>query len=201
MKQINDLKVETLLPFNREEVTIFVEKMLTSHDVKFDNSIAPRVIELLGSPIPLFLQLLTQELYRKWKRNRSETITSDTVNEVFNKTLLGEMARDKLQHYRSRIEMYYPDFEKEAACSLLTTISLSDNGISLNALFNIYKQIEEKKSAPRKATALNQSFQRLILYLQSDFYIEDTTDNKYDFSSKLLKTWWKKYYGYEYGDV
>ncbi len=128
---INDLKVETLLPFNSNEVAIFVERMLSDHQVRFDKSVAPRVIELLGSPIPMFLQLLTQELYRKWKRNRDETVTAETVIEVFNKALLGETARDKLQHYRSRIEAYYPDEDKDAACGLLTRLSLSDKGIGL----------------------------------------------------------------------
>lgn len=200
VKLINDLKVEPLCPFNKDEVYRFVTDMLKKHDVTFDNSVAPRVWELLGEPIPFFLQMLTQELYRKWKRNRSVTITADVVTEVFNKALLGEMARDKLQHYRTRIDTHYHENEREAVCYLLSKLSISDNGISRSSLLNFYRQVEEKKTGKRKEYALNQAFQRLLLYLQSDFYIEEKENGIFDFASHLLKIWWKKYYGYEYGD-
>lgn len=200
VKLINDLKVEPLSPFNEKEVTGFVADMLANREVKFDDSVAPRIWELLGYPIPLFLQMLTQELYRKWKRNRTESITADTVTEVFNKALLGEMARDKLQHYRARIDIHYSKEEQEATCYLLNKLSIDDNGISKSTLFNLYREVEDKKTNSRKGPALSQAFQRLLLHLQSDFYIEEIADGRCDFASRLLKTWWRKYYGYEYGD-
>jgi hypothetical protein len=109
------------------------------------------------------------------------------------------MARDKLLHYHSRIDIHYPPEEREAAHYLLKKLSLSDDGISRNTLFILYRQAEEKKSGGRIGPVLSQSFQRLLLYLQSDFYIEEIRDGYYDFASRLLKTWWKKYYGYELG--
>lgn len=200
IKLINDLKTEPLAPFNEMEVEQFVTEMLRKNKVKFDKTVIPRIIELLGSPIPLFLQMLTQELYRKWKHDRSKAVSAETVNEVFYKSLLGEMARDKLQHYRTRIDIHYPEEEKEATCYLLNRLSLSENGVSRNTLLQLYRQIEEKKTKGRNGPALNQAFQRLLLHLQSDFYIEDSANGNYDFASRLLKTWWKKYYGYESGE-
>ena len=200
VKLINDLKIEPLLPFTREEVEKYVTEMLKQKGVTFDDTTVPRIWELLGSPIPLFLQMLTQEIHRVWKRNRSETVTADTVTEVFNKALLGEMARDKLQHYRSRIPLYYPEKEQEATYYLLNKLSLSEDGITRDTLFNLYRKIEGKKTARRTGPALNQAFQGLLMYLRSDFYIEETGDGKYDFASRLLKTWWKKYYGFENGE-
>ncbi|MCK5506211.1 MAG: hypothetical protein KAJ10_13685 [Thermodesulfovibrionia bacterium] len=199
VKLINDLKVEPLSPFNEKEVTEFVTEMFNNREVLFDDSVAPRIWELLGYPIPLFLQMLTQELYRKWKRNRAETISADTVTEVFNKALLGEMARDKLQHYRARIDIHYPLEEREATIYLLNKLSIDDNDISKNTLFNLYREVENTKTLSRKGPVLSQAFQRLLLYLQSDFYVEEI-NGRIDFSSRLLKTWWRKYYGYEYGD-
>jgi hypothetical protein len=200
VKLINDLKVEPLDPFSKDEVNKFVTDMLLKHKVIFDDSVAPQVWELLGEPIPFFLQMLTQEIYRKWKRNRSETITADAVTEVFNKALLGEMARDKLQHYRTRIDTHYHEDERDAVCYLLSKLSISDNGISRGSLLNFYRQVKEKKTIKLEEYALNQAFQRLLLYLQSDFYIEEKENGSFDFASRLLKIWWKKYYGYEYGD-
>ena len=199
VKLVNDLKPEILVPFSPDEVREFVTRMFKKNRVLFDDSVIPRILELLGSPIPYFLQMLTQELYRKWKRNRAEPLSASTVTEVFNKTLLGEMARDKLLHYRSRIDIYYLPEEREAARYLLNKLSLSEDGISRNTLFNLYRQVEERKSGGRTGPILKQSFQNLLLYLQSDFYIEDIRDGHYDFTSRLLKTWWRKYFGYELG--
>ena len=200
VKLINDLKPELLMPFSLGEVEEFVSRMFKKNRVPFDNTVIPRIHELLGSPIPYFLQMLTQELCRKWKHDRMGTMTAETVTEVFNKTLLGEMARDKLQHYRSRINLHYQQGEQEAACYLLNKLSLSDDGISRSTLVQLYRQIEEKKMHRRTGQTLTEAFQRLLMYLQSDFYIEETKTDHYDFASRLLKTWWKKYYGYESGD-
>lgn len=197
VKQVNDLKVEPLPAFTDAEIQIFVEDMLNKRGVAFDETVVPRTRELLGAPIPLFLQMLTQELFRLWKRDKTTPLSAGAVDEVYNKSLLGEMARDKLQHYRSRIDAYYPQEEREAACAFLGKLSLSDKGLSHSALFQMYRQIEEHKTAPRTGPALKQSCQRLMLHLQSDFYIEAKDDDTYDFSSRLLKNWWKKYYGYE----
>jgi hypothetical protein len=200
VRLINDLKPEVLHPFTKEEVDGFVTQMLNKEKVLFDRTVIPAVNDLLGSPIPYFLQMLTQELCRAWRRNPSRPIDSQTVTEVFNKILLGEMARDKLQHYRARIDVHYAPEEREATCKLLNKLSLSPDGISRRAFYNLYARIEEKKSVPRKSTVLNLAFQRLLLHLQSDFYIEEVKDGRFDFASRLIKTWWKKYYGFEYGE-
>lgn len=196
VKQVNDLKSEPLPPFTNEEIATFVSLMLKDRNVRFDATVIPRIAELLGAPIPLFLQMLTQELYRLWKRNKARTMTANEVDEVYNKSLLGEMARDKLQHYRSRIDVHYQE-EREAACHFLGKLSLSDTGLSHSALFQFYTHIEDRRTAPRTGPALSQAFQRLMLHLQSDFYIELKADNSFDFSSRLLKNWWKKYFSYE----
>lgn len=198
VKLINDLKPEVLLPFTQEEVTTFITEMFNKEGVRYDSGVIRKINELLGSPIPYFLQMITQELCRVYNRNPDEQITGEKVAEVFNKTLLGDMARDKLQHYRSRIDVHYAPEERDAACRLLNHLSLCENGASHRVLYGIYIQIEDEKTNPRNSNALMQAFQRLLLHLQSDFYIEETKNGKFDFASRLIKVWWKKYYGFEY---
>lgn len=199
VKLVNDLKPEALKPFTQQEVSDFVTTMFEKEKVTFDPAVIKKMADLLGSPIPYFLQMLSQELCRAWKRHPTERITAETVIEVFNKTLLGEMARDKLQHYRSRIDIHYAPEEREAACRLLNKLATSTHGLTQRALYTLYSQVEDKKTTPRKSPVLLQAFHRLLLHLQSDFYIEDTSDGRFDFASRLIKTWWKKYYGFEYG--
>lgn len=195
VRLVNDLKIEPLPPLTEEDVRNFIERMLQQFNVHLDNMVIPKAIELLGAPIPLFLQMLTQELYRFWRRNKALPLSAKAVDEVFKKSLLGEMARDKLQHYRTRINTHYPNEEKTAAYNILDNLCRSDNGLSRNMLFQCYCQLEDKKTEQRKSPALEQAFNSLLMYLQSDFYIESNENDIYEFSSHLLKSWWKKYYG------
>lgn len=68
IKQINDLKTEILPTIQQEEVASFVSMMLDARKVRYDENLIARIYELLGEPIPYFLQLFTQELFRYWRR-------------------------------------------------------------------------------------------------------------------------------------
>ena len=163
-------------------------------DVPFLPEVIHRAKELLGKPIPLFLQLLTQELYRDWRKHQ-QTLRPDHVDAVFKRVLLGEIARDKLQHFRSRINIHYPDDEKDAAFELLDQLSRSDHPLTQDALLTAYTQIEGTRAKPRAGQELKQAFHDLLLLLQNDFYIEETGERRYEFASRILKLWWRKYYG------
>jgi len=196
IKQINDLKTEILPAIQKEEVFSFVSMMLDEREVPYDATMIPRVYELLGEPIPYFLQLFTQELYRYWRREKPEEMSSRHAENVFQHALLGEAAHDKLQHYYSRIQLYYPSDEQEAAYTLLDALSLSDEGISEKGLLNQYQSQRSKQSKQTSVRTMQQSFKRLLLRLESDYYISKQANAHYAFNSYLLKTWWRKNWAY-----
>ncbi len=192
IKSINDLKTEFLPAVSRDEVIGFVEMMLEDREVKFDEDLIPQICSLLGDPIPYFLQLFTQELYRYWRREQPDILTSRHADIVFQHALLGEAAHDKLQHYHSRIQLYYPSDEHAAAYSLLNTLARSDSGVSEQGLFSQYQQLQLTQSQRPGTLQMQRAFKRLLLRLESDFYISQPTDGRRDFNSFLLKTWWRK---------
>ncbi len=49
---INDLKSEPLPAINQQQLTDFVSMMLDQREVKYTDSLIPRIYELLGEPIP-----------------------------------------------------------------------------------------------------------------------------------------------------
>ncbi|MES9903933.1 MAG: hypothetical protein ABW168_14815 [Sedimenticola sp.] len=196
LKLINDFRTEILPPLTPDEVGEFVSMMLDDRDMDYDPAIVQEIQDLLGNPIPFFLQLLTQELYRHWRRHGRQRIEAETVRHVYQHVLLGEAAHDKLQHFHSRIRLHYPEDEQEAAYVLLDHLSLTEAGTSLKALLNHYAELENGKASPRSGQALKRGFDLLLLRLQSDFYVE-RTERGLDFSSRLLKVWWKRSYGYD----
>ena len=191
---IIDFRTEPLPPFTEAEVEAFICEMFTARGVRYDPDVLATIKQLLGKPIPFFLQLLAQELYREWRRD-GVTLTAQHVETVFNRVLLGETARDKLQYYRSRIRTYYTDKDKEAAMTLLGLLRHTDDSLTREALFTAYKQIETQSAAPRHGSNLQEAFNNLMLWLQNDFYIEEVNGRRYEFACKILKLWWRKYYG------
>jgi Cdc6-like AAA superfamily ATPase len=194
---INDLKSEPLPAISQQEMTDFVSMMLDQRDVKYTDTLIPRLHELLGEPIPFFLQLFTQELSRYfWRSEKPLTLDATHADKVFQHALLGEAAHDKLQHYHSRIKLYYLQNEQEAAYTFLDTLSLSNTGISERALFNHYQTLQTALTEQQSPRLQQQSFKRLLLKLESDFYVSKQNDDNYQFNSYLLKTWWRKNWAY-----
>ena len=196
---INDFRVEVLPPLSDQEVSQFIETMFAQKGIAYSMDVIPAIQSMLGVPIALFLQLLTQELYRYWRRHQPDQLTAEHVEQVFNQALLGEAAHDKLQHFHSRIRLHYSDSAQEAAYLLLKRLSQSDsNGIKEATLFQHYAQLEAQKTAPKSGEALKQAFKKLLLQLQSDFYIQPADNGILNFSSHLLKLWWRKHWAYDY---
>lgn len=195
---INDFRVEVLPPLSGKDVTEFVQSMFQQKGISYSADVLPTIHAMLGVPIALFLQLLTQELYRYWRRHQPDQLTAEHVREVFNRALLGEAAHDKLQHFHSRIRLHYSDSDQKAAYLLLNHLSQSDtSGIRETTLFQQYAQLEAKKTTPKTGEALKQAFKKLQVQLHSDFYIQVTEDGTLNFSSHLLKLWWRKHWAYD----
>jgi uncharacterized protein len=194
---INDLKIEVLPNLREQDVVDFVKVMFGNRKVQYDKELIPRIYSLLGDPIPFFLQLFTQELYRYWLREKPERLSAHHADLVFRYSLLGEAANDKLQHYYSRIKLYYPEAEQEAAYSLLDSLALSESGIREKGLFSQYQRQQLTQSVPKNVRQMQQTFKHLLLRLESDFYIREQDNGCRDFNSFLLKTWWRKNWAYD----
>jgi hypothetical protein len=193
MNTINDFTTEYLPIIQENEVNNFISSMLEQRGVIFNESILKTIYDLLGEPIPFFIQLFTQEIYRYWRRekNNINEIGTKEVKEIFNKHLLGESAKDKLQHYHSRIKMHYPDKLHQITYDILDSISKSESGISERQL---YTQYQLKQDTPDNSET-KIVFKSLMLRLDSDFYTYKNDNNIYDFKVHLIKIWWRKNWG------
>jgi len=191
---INDLAVETLPVLTDDQVMEFVRRMLDSREVPFKKTVPKQVVNRLGRPIPLFLQLATQDLYRSWRAKPRDLTTKD-VNTVFDGLVSSQAAQDKLQHYHSRIRLHYQEPKQSAAYAILGQLSQSsDKGIRRPTL-----QVEFERHLDAVGVAMNEperrtQFNQLMRDLENDFYVVEVTEDYFDFASGLMKAWWKKYY-------
>ena len=127
------LKTIPLPPLTDDDIRVFVREMLSGRGVQFQEGAPQRLVSRLGRPIPLFMQMATQDLYRLWKRERREIVASD-VDAIFEALIVGPGARTRLQHYYSRIRQYYTDLKRSIAYALLGQISMCESGLGRAAL-------------------------------------------------------------------
>lgn len=189
---INNLSTEQLPILTAAQVREFVTRMLLQRNIRFQPEVPALVEQGLGRPIPLFLQMATQELYRYGRRTDAELSQTDVEN-VFRWLITGPAAQDKLQHYHSRIQKYYPEPRATFAHKILSLLSNSDDdGLTRNTL----KVTFEKEIGTQLHQAQRDSlFNKIMHDLMNDFYIGEIKKNRFDFESGLMKAWWKKYYG------
>ena len=190
---INDLEDISLPLLTDRDIETFVEDMLGERDVPFDDDVPQRLIARLGRPIPLFMQMATQDLHRLWKREQRRIVAMD-VDTVFDAMIVGSAARTRLQHFHSRIKQYYADPKRSIAHALLGQISVSKSGLRRATLRRETERALADFGAPLSAHERKQIFNQLLLDLENDFYIVEVEEEIYDFASGVLKSWWRKYH-------
>lgn len=191
---INDIAIETLPVLTEDQVIEFVTRMLEGREVPFETDVPGKVAKRLGRPIPLFLQLATQDIFRSW-RNNPKTITTKDVDAVFDALISSQAAQDKLQHYHSRIKLHYKQPKQSAAYAILGQLSQSSsNGLTRRALLSEFVTHLDDRGFELNEPDKRRQFNHLMRDLENDFYIVEIDDASYDFASGLMKAWWKKYY-------
>ena len=190
---INDLEDVALPPLTNADVETFVADMLGGRDVPFDDDVPQRLIARLGRPIPFFMQMATQALYRVWKREQ-RSITGTDVDAVFDAMIVGSAARTRLQHFHSRIRQYYIEPKDSTALALLGQISVNESGLSRAILRQETERTLVDLGIALPALERRQMFNELLLDLENDFYIVEFEEGRYDFASGVLKSWWRKHH-------
>ena len=190
---INDLEDVSLPPLTDGDIETFVKEMLSGRGVPFDDDVPQRLVARLGRPIPLFMQMATQDLYRLWKREQRRIAGAD-VDAVFDAMVVGSAARNQLQHFHSRINQYYADPKRSIAHALLGQISVSGPALRRSDLLQETERLLTELGVTLPTHERRQMFNQLLLDLENDFYIEESGEGSYDFASGVLKSWWRKYH-------
>ncbi|WP_347989718.1 hypothetical protein [Methylomonas sp. AM2-LC] len=190
---INALHEERLPVLTSSQVEEFVLRMLAERDVDMDEGIPREVAQRIGRPVPLFLQMITQDLYRTSKRESRPLVLND-VKIAFGDLIVSSAARDKLQHYYSRIHQYYDEPKRTAAYALLAKLSLSPVDLERSTLLQEFERIIQSLGISPADHERKRLFNQLLRDLENDFYVVEASPDQYDFASGLLKDWWRKYY-------
>lgn len=105
------------------------------------------------------------------------------VGEIVDTCLMDQLDRWHMHHYLERIDTYYMPEERPFALHLLDALSITDQPLPFDDLFNQLKS--------RIVTEDSEMTRRMLRLLQRDHYIVQHQDGKYCFRFPLIQRSWR----------
>lgn len=165
-----------------------VQILLTVIGIRPDKEMVKSILDLIGTPIPFFIQLLVLEIEKGLKREGKE-ITPENIKMLYQERLLGPECKYYFKDYYKHLSKYKQQFRYYDPFPGLKDIfeELSRGNRGADELKPIFKQ-----RCPR---ASDDDFDRLMEYLEDEFYIKKI-EGKYTFICNLIRDWWLRHSRY-----
>jgi hypothetical protein len=176
---LDDLLPLTVPPLSREAAGILLEELLYAAGAAPSPAVVGRALDLLGQPVPYFVQVMAQEL--ALAAERGEPLTLEAAENVYDDRVLGVEGKAYFRDFSLRLRGYPPSIERGAQ-AVLEALSHAER-VPADMLRERFLATGGLKAA---------DFETVMAYLEEDYYIE-RTDGDYGFRSKLLRDFWRRH--------
>ena len=137
--------------------------------------------------VPFYIERVVSRL-----ADRYPAVSRANVIEVVQKCLTDDNDSWEMEHFRSRLEIYYPLevqdaqgkrlYEHEIASAVLDTFACSNSPLSIN---QVCAEIKATLAFDNKKKIID-----LLASLAQDHYLSCNTQKHYEFRFHLIKRWW-----------
>ena len=191
IKSINDFEKLALTPFSPKVAAAFLTDLAATHSLNLSPACKRKMLELIGTPVPYFLQILFSEIHKAHAQD-GENVTPKKVEQLYRERVLGADCKTYFEHYYGRLRDYYQPNEEKAAKRILRELAVVE-AARRDACWEHYKEIIGHKADLDR-------FNQMMADLENDFYLRyDEQARRYEFACKLLRDWWLRHYGMEAG--
>lgn len=186
---INDFKRVRIGGFQKNVVLSVIEKTFKEEEWVYKESLGEKLLACTGEAyIPYFIAIMLSAI-KEEKDLRGGEINEGLIEKVYNYRILGNEGKHYFEHYSQRLCIFYKGMsgrEEKAAKAILKKICSVDY-YPVDIAFGIFK----------RETGVDdyEKFMDLIADLSNDFYIEHDPKKGLKFYSKMLRDWWRVYYG------
>jgi len=181
---INDLRRETVGPFPPETARAFLAGLFASQGIQAGAVALDLILELVGSPVPYFLQDVAHNLVQDtgFRRDPDDLCR---IREVYEERVIRAAQHSAFYWYRERLDSRYRH-EREAVHAVLTEVA-HRGAVGALEVWEIYC-----RNAPDGGRRLD--FDLLVRDLRSDFYLDrDPATDEYRFFLEVFRRWWKEW--------
>jgi hypothetical protein len=187
-KEINDLERIHVREFSEDEAREFIKALLRSAGVqRIPKKTLDKFLQVIGIPIPFFIQILVRETINEMERQNKRTISEEMIERAYEEGVLAAYNRTYFEHYYERLREYYTPESANVAKALLTEIAHRDS-ITRKELWDLFQ-------AQMQGQGSEDDFSSLLSDLENDFYITFNQDRQnFRFATKVLRDWWLRYH-------
>jgi hypothetical protein len=183
---INDFKRVRIGGFQQEVALSVIEKVFKGEGWEYKTILGEKILDCIGEAyIPYFIAVMLSAI-KEEKILKGNKIDEELIETVYNFRILGNEGKYYFEHYFQRLRIFYTGMEEKAAKAILRRVCSQD-----------YYPIELAFGIFEKETGQDdyEKFMDLIADLSNDFYIEHDPQKGLKFYSKILRDWWRIYYG------
>jgi AAA+ ATPase superfamily predicted ATPase len=188
MATFNDFERMALNELGPKKAAEFLEKLLESRRISLSPTTQKKILDLIGAPIPYFIQVFVAEIASELV-NRPGPVGLKRLGDIYQQRVLGATCKSYFEHYYTRLRQYDKPAEN-AAKDILKELALAHpQSLANDNLYAIYNRASNE-------IASKEHFAWLISDLENDFYIRYQPEKGYQFASKILCDWWRRYYAF-----
>ncbi len=185
----NDMPIEEIRELGKEDAQFLAASLLKQDGVACENgdSVAAMVAEL-GDGVPFYIERIVARL-----AGLERKVPADDARTIFERQLTDDQDAWEMEHFRSRIPIYYPgqvaDVNgKPVARAKLVERILDSIAVQPHAqgIDEIWNDLKSGFSLDDRALAIG-----LLKSLAQDHYLSRDTSMRYIFRYELLRKWWE----------
>jgi len=189
-KEINDLQRIHVREFSEDAAREFIKALLRSEGVqKVPKKILDKFLEVIGIPIPFFIQILVRENLNEMERHKKRTLSEELIKRAYDEGVLASYNRTYFEHYYERLKEYYSPELTDVAKAFLTEIARRDS-ITRKELWALFQ-------TQMQGRGNEDTFSYLLSDLENDFYITCQDRKTFRFATKVLRDWWLRHHSLE----
>ena len=184
---LNDFCRETVDPLDMELAKKMCVEVAENNKVEIDEHAIDLLLELVGQPVPYFIQLFFSAAAQDPAVNRK--LNKELVQHVYDSRLRGPVCKRYFDQYRRRLQQYPPEIET-TIIHLLVKVARSPTPCLSSELFEAYQ-------ASRGTDGTSIEFSELMADMECDWYLTyNESEESYSFYMNIMRDWWHRWYSH-----
>ncbi len=176
-----DFVEKRIPPLSKEEAIGFIDEILLSENIRLGLNLKERILDLVGTPVPYFIQLILAEVLNYYATSQVP-LSEEVLEKIYSERILGPDCKQYFHYFFEQLSMHPFEF-RNAAGRLLKELS-ARNYVDYQELWELYKESSGKEDSVE--------FESILTYLEDEFYIKKDEDRTYSFFCSILKDWWQR---------
>lgn len=176
---VNDMHIVELPPLDLPDAAELARRLLEGEgiEVELDSDLPRAIAESVGR-IPYYIHHVVAQM-----KERGGEWSGEAVAALVSRCLTDDHDVWELEHYRSRIDVYYDADDRPFVLGLLDVLAGADGPLHFAELFDLLKSqiVTEDRERTRE----------LLTLLRRDHYLTQDEDGRFRFRFPLIRRWWR----------